>query len=52
MIGGQEAAYAVNECIKYKNPKFLKLARKRFKCTELKTNKVYLFHPYAEVQNM
>ena len=30
MIGGQEAAYAVNECIKYKNPKFLKLARKRF----------------------
>ena len=30
MIGGQEAAYAVNECIKYKNPKLLKLARKRF----------------------
>ena len=29
-----------------------KLARKRFKCTELKTNKVYLFHPYAEVQNI
>ncbi len=30
MIGGKEAAFAVNECIKFKNSKFLKLARKRF----------------------
>lgn len=27
-----------------------KLLRKRYKCIELKTNKIYLFHPYAEVQ--
>ena len=27
-----------------------KLQRRRFKCIELKTNKIYLFHPYAEVQ--
>jgi len=27
-----------------------KLQIKRFKCIELKTNKIYLFHPYAEVQ--
>ena len=26
------------------------LQRRRFKCIELKTNKIYLFHPYAEVQ--
>lgn len=28
-----------------------KLVRKRFRCKELKTNKIYLFHPYAEIQN-
>jgi len=26
--------------------------RKRFKCVEIKTNKVYLFHPLAEVESV